>query len=107
MATHRQNQTHDQEYLRKVAAEGYAVVGKFHGWGTTGIFPPPPPLAPPTPQLYDDREHHRDQYNRQQTAVMNSQQEAQKFGNMVNPNNGMREPATVFGRLKIPAPRKK
>ncbi|KAK3189286.1 hypothetical protein Dsin_028847 [Dipteronia sinensis] len=46
MATYRQNQTHYQEYLRKVAAEGFADVDKFHGRGIARIFHPPPPLPP-------------------------------------------------------------
>ena len=92
MATHRQYQTHDhQEYLRKVAYEGFADVDRFYGRGTTKISPPPPPLAPPTPptpRLYDDREYHRYHYQyypQQAAAVMNSKQVAQMFGGTLIP----------------------
>ncbi|KAK3189306.1 hypothetical protein Dsin_028867 [Dipteronia sinensis] len=105
MATHRQYQTRDQEYLRKVAAEGFAAVDKFYRRGTPGISPPPP-LPPPTPQLYDYREHHRDQYYPQQAAVMNSQEVAQKYGGVLIPDYGMRKQAHVFGGTRIRAPRR-
>ncbi|KAK2645486.1 hypothetical protein Ddye_020681 [Dipteronia dyeriana] len=90
MATHRQYPTHDQEYLREVAAEGFALVDKFYGRGTTRICPPPsPPLAAPASQLYDDRA---------QQAV-NSKQVAYRSGGT------MRKPAQIFGGTLIPARR--
>ncbi|KAK2645464.1 hypothetical protein Ddye_020659 [Dipteronia dyeriana] len=93
MATHSQYQTHDQEYLRKVAAEGFALVDKFYGRGIAKIFHPPPP-APhaPTTRLYYPQQSQV--VVKVEKPVMYRNEAAQRFDGTLIPDYRTRKPAS-------------